>query len=48
MRLRNLKNKDIIIEECEFLIRNPEEYKGNYKNLFPNRAISLLVDMAII
>lgn len=36
MRLRNLKNKDSIIEECEFLIRNPEEYKGNYKTLFPN------------
>lgn len=38
MRLRNLKNKDSIIEECDFLIRNPEEYKGNYKTLFPNEA----------
>lgn len=38
MRLRNLKNKDSIIEECDFLIRNPEDYKGNYKTLFPNEA----------
>ena len=36
MRLRNLKNKDLIIQECEFLIREPEEYKGKYKELFPN------------
>lgn len=36
MRLRNLKNKDLIIQECEFLIREPEEYKGKYKELFSN------------
>jgi beta-phosphoglucomutase-like phosphatase (HAD superfamily) len=36
MRLRNLKNKDLIIEECEFLIKNPEDYKGEFKSLFSN------------
>ena len=36
MRLRNLRNKDVIIEECEFLIKNPEDYKGKFKDLFSN------------
>lgn len=36
MRLRNLKNRENIINECEFLIKNPENYRGDFKSLFSN------------
>lgn len=36
MRLRNIKNKDLIIEKCPFLVANPENYLGKYQELFGN------------
>ena len=36
MRIRNIKDKDLIIKNCDFLINNPEDYKGNYNSLFNN------------
>ena len=36
MRLRNLKNKDDLIRDCEFLINEPEKYKGNWNKVFNN------------
>lgn len=36
MRLRNIKDKESIIENCSFLIRNPENYQGHFKELFNN------------
>ena len=34
MRLRNLKDKDILLENCNYLVKNPEEYKGKWHELF--------------
>ena len=37
MRLRNLKNKDELLNNCAYIINNPEEYKGKWnKNVFRN------------
>lgn len=36
MRLRNVKNKDEIIDNCDKLIKNPKEQIGNWKKLFGN------------
>ena len=36
MRLRNIKNKDLIIENCEFLINKPSENKGAWQSVFGN------------
>lgn len=36
MRIRNIKDKDLIINNCGFLIDNPSNYKGNFKKLFNN------------
>lgn len=36
MRLRNVKNAQEILDSCAFLIKNPKEYKGKYKDLFAN------------
>ena len=36
MRLRNVKNKDEILNASEYLIKCPEEYKGKWKELFGN------------
>lgn len=36
MRLRNVKNAKQIIEDCEYVIKNPQELKGKYENLFGN------------
>lgn len=37
MRLRNLKDKDIYIEECLYLIREPNVNKGRWKDNFGNK-----------
>ena len=37
MRLRNLKDKDILVNECAYLIKNYEDYKGNWAKLFNNQ-----------
>ena len=36
MRIRNIKNKNEIVNNCEFLIKNPSEYRGKFKELFGN------------
>jgi tRNA (guanine-N7-)-methyltransferase len=36
MRLRNVKNKEIILDSCEILIRDPKWFKGNWKSVFNN------------
>ena len=36
MRLRKVKNAKKIIESSNYLILNPEDYKGKYKELFGN------------
>ena len=36
MRLRNVKNADIIINNSKYVINDPEKYKGNYNELFKN------------
>ena len=36
MRLRNIKNKDELIENCEYLINNPSDYKNNWSKEFKN------------
>lgn len=36
MRLRNVKNKEEILNSSKYLIKNPEEYIGKWKTLFGN------------
>lgn len=36
MRLRNLKNKEDIINNCDFVIKNIEENKGKWRDIFNN------------
>ena len=36
MRIRNVKNKEEILDNCTFLLNNPKEYKGKFKKLFNN------------
>ena len=36
MRIRNVKNKEEILDNCSFLLNNPKEYKGKFKELFNN------------
>ncbi len=37
MRLKHIKNADIIISNSKYLIKNPELYKGKWKTLFNNK-----------
>jgi len=36
MRLRNVKNAAFIVDNSDYVINNPEEYIGKYKELFNN------------
>ena len=36
MRLRNVKDKEEILNNCKYLIKNPKEFKGKWKSLFNN------------
>lgn len=36
MRLRNVKNADKILNNCSFLIKNPQDFKGKFKDVFAN------------
>jgi tRNA (guanine-N7-)-methyltransferase len=36
MRLKNVKNKNDIIEKCNYIVKQPEQYKGNWNKLFNN------------
>lgn len=36
MRLRKVKNAQNIINESQYIIKEPENYKGNYKAIFKN------------
>ena len=36
MRIRNVKNKEIILENCPQVVKNPQEYIGKWNKLFNN------------
>ena len=36
MRLRNVKNADVIVNNSDYVINNPKEYIGKYKTIFNN------------
>ena len=36
MRLRNLKNKEEIMDNCDYLITDPFEYIGKWNKVFKN------------
>lgn len=36
MRLRNVKGKETIINNSEYIVKNPKDYKGDWKSLFNN------------
>ena len=36
MRLRNVKNKEEIMNQSSCLIRNPKDYRGKWKDYFQN------------
>ena len=36
MRLRNVKNKEEILNASPFLVKNPKEYYGNWSSYFGN------------
>lgn len=36
MRLRNVKNKEMIIDSCDILIKDPASFKGKWLSLFDN------------
>lgn len=42
MRIRKKKWVDEELEKCEFLIKNPEEHIGNWKNIFKNENLIYL------
>lgn len=37
MRLRNVKNKEEILNNSEFLVKNPEEFRGKWESFFPKK-----------
>ena len=37
MRLRNNKNAKGILEESNYVIKNPESYKGKWNKVFGNK-----------
>lgn len=36
MRLRNVKNAKQILDDCEYVIKSPQHFKGKYESLFKN------------
>ena len=44
MRIRNVKNKEEILDNCSFLLNNPKEYKGKFKELFNNDYLIKILD----
>ena len=36
MRIRHVKNADELINNCSYLVNNPQTYKGKYQELFNN------------
>lgn len=36
MRLRNVKNAKLILDESPYVIKNPQDYKGKFNELFKN------------
>lgn len=36
MRLRNLKDKDFLLEHCSYLVNDPAKYKGCWQQVFGN------------
>ena len=46
MRLRNLKDKDILVENCDYLIKDGESLKGKWQEEFGNNnAIHIEIGM---
>ena len=41
MRLKHIKNADIIVGSSDYTINNPYEYKGSWNKLFNNNKGSL-------
>ena len=37
MRLRNLKDKDVYLDNCTYLVKDSKEYKGKWNHLFGNQ-----------
>ena len=37
MRIRNVKNKQEIMEKSFYFLENPKDYKGRLQELFPKR-----------
>lgn len=42
MRIRNIKNKDKILEKSNYVIKNPLEYKGCWQKYFKNKNLIYL------
>ena len=42
MRLRNVKNAKEIVKNSPFVIQNPSEFKGKYKEVFGNEKVNHL------
>lgn len=36
MRIRNVKNKKELLDNCKIVLKDPEKYKGKWNNLFGN------------
>lgn len=36
LRLRNVKNAKEILKTCEYVVKEPQEFKGNWENIFGN------------
>ncbi len=37
MRVRNIKNKDEILNNCEYVIKNPQDNRGKWQKVFSNK-----------
>ena len=47
MRLRNVKNKEEIMNSSSYLIRNPKDYKGKWKELFNNNNNPIYIEIGM-
>lgn len=45
MRLKKVKGAEEKIETCSYIIKNPFDFKGKYKNLFNNNPIEIEIGM---
>lgn len=47
MRLRNVKNKEMIINSSDTFIKKPQDYKGKWKSLFDNSNNELYIEIGM-